>query len=288
MRTSTMLRFVGSVGAVLVLTTTSPATEALSGRAATPPAQAEARTTGFGIPSEQIQIKTTKISSNFYTLEGRNNSGALVGPDGVFLVDSQEADITEQLQAAIQQISDGRVRFVVNTHVHGDHTGGNGHFAAAGAVLMAREELRMRLAQHNLSAGGVPEWRPAAPVAALPMVTYRGPTTVRMNGDEVQLIPLPFAHTDGDTMVRFAVADVLMMGDVFRMSGFPNIDRNNAGTIKGTIAGLSAAIDAIGPNTKVVPGHGAVADRADLIATRDMMIGVRDRVAQLVHQGKNP
>lgn len=287
MRTSTMPCLVGSVGAVLVLMTTSPDAQAPSGRPAAPAAPAAPQTTGFGIPIEQVQIKTTKISSNFYTLEGRNNSGVLVGPDGVFLVDSQEAELGEKLLTAIRQISDGRVRFLVNTHVHLDHTGGNGYFGKMGAVIVAHEELRMRLAQHNLSAGGgVPEWRPAAPAAALPMVAYRGPTTVRMNGDEVQLIPVPDAHTDGDTMVFFRVADVLMTGDVFRMSGFPNIDRNNGGTIKGTIAGLSAAIDAIGPNTKVVPGHGAVADRATLFATRDMMIGIQDRVAQLVRQGK--
>ena len=288
MSTSTIAGLVGSVGAVLVLMTTSLETRAPSSQTAPPSAPAAPQTTGFGIPIEQVQIKTTKISSNFYTLEGRNNSGVLVGPDGVFLVDSQEAELAEKLEAAIKQISDGRIRFLVNTHVHLDHTGGNGHFGRMGVVLMAREELRARLAQHNLSAGGVPEWRPPAPVVALAMVAYRGLTTVRMNGDEVRLIPVRFAHTDGDTLVHFMVADVLMMGDVFRMSGFPNIDRNNGGTVKGTIAALGTAIDAIGPNTKVVPGHGVVADRAMLFATRDMMIAVRDRVAQLVRQGKTP
>ena len=288
MSTATIAGFVGSVGAVVVLMATPLETQGPGGRTAAPSAPAAQQTTGFGIPLEQLQIKTTKISSNFYTLEGRNNSGVLVGADGVFLVDSQEAELAEKLEAAIRQISDGRIRFLINTHVHLDHTGGNGHFGRKGVVIMAHEELRARQAQHNLGAGGELVWRPPAPPVALPMVTYRGPTTVRINGDEVQLIPVPLAHTDGDTMVYFPVADVLMIGDVFRMSGFPNIDRNNGGTVKGTIAGLGAAIAAIGPNTKVVPGHGAVADRATLFASRDMMIGVRDRVAQLVRQGKTP
>ena len=287
MKAPAMRRFLEIVAVVLVGIAVPLQAQAPGGQAGTlqVPAAAE---------SAEFEIKTTEISNNFYTLEAEGSGfggatvGALVGPDGVFLVDSQEGATSEKIATAVRQISDGRIRFLVNTHVHLDHVGGNEYFAKMGAVLMAREELRMRLAQHNLSGSPVPSWRPPAPASALPMVTYRGLTTVHMNGEEVQLIPLPFAHTDGDTMVRFPVADVLMIGDFFRASGFPNIDRNNGGTLKGTIAGLSAAIDAIGPNTKVIPGHGAVTDRAALIATRDMMMGVRDRVAQLFHQGKTP
>ena len=242
----------------------------------------------------KVEIKATKISNNFYTLNAREEVpfsgatvGALVGPDGVFLVDSRFPSLTEKLMAAIRQFSDGRIRFVVNTHVHSDHTWGNANFAKMGAIIMAREELRARLATGSLTAGGpVPDWYPPSPPAALPMVMYRGPVTVHINGEDVQLIPVPLAHTDGDTMVRFPVADVLMTGDFFRSSGYPNIDRNNGGTLKGTLEGLNAAISAIGPNAKVIPGHGAVTDRAGVTAHRDMIVVVRDRIAQLIQQGK--
>ena len=225
----------------------------------------------------KVEIKATKITNNFYTLEGQGGTiGASVGPDGVFLVDTQFAPLTEKLVAAIRQISDGRIRMVVNTHVHGDHTGGNENFAKLGAIVFSRDELRARLAQGN----------PPAPPMALPLVTYRGPVTVHMNGEDIQLIPVPVAHTDGDTMVRFPVADVLMAGDFYRSVGYPNIDRNNGGSLKGMLEGLNAIIQLAGPNTKIIPGHGPTVDKSGVAAHRDMIMGIRDRVAQLIQQGK--
>jgi glyoxylase-like metal-dependent hydrolase (beta-lactamase superfamily II) len=119
------------------------------------------------------------------------------------------------------------------------------------------------------------------------MVTYNSPITIYMNGEEIRLIPVPSAHTDGDTMVRFPGQDVLMMGDFFRTVGYPNIDRANGGSLKGMIDGLQAAIDNTTPTTKVVPGHGPITDRAGIAAHRDMIIALRDRVAKLVQQGKS-
>src|SRR5882672_5219431 len=147
----------------------------------------------------QVQIKTTKIAGNFYTLEGQGGViGVLAGPDGVLMVDSQFAPLGDKIVAAIKQISDGRIRFMINTHVHGDHTGGNENFGKMGVVIMAREELRQRLAHPNPGANGTP-----APPAALPMVTYDGPLTIHMNGEDVQVIPVRAAHTDGDSIIRF-------------------------------------------------------------------------------------
>jgi glyoxylase-like metal-dependent hydrolase (beta-lactamase superfamily II) len=283
MRISRIRRFLGTLAAVWIVTGASADAQAPGGRAGAPAAPAQAEP-----DLSKVEIKTAKISSNFYTLQGQGATiGALVGPDGVFLVDGNEfSQLTEKLAAALRQISNGRIRFLVNTHLHRDHTGANEGWAKMGAVILARDELRTRLAQKNLSAGPVPEWRPPAPPAALPMVTYRGPVTVHMNGEEVQLIHVPFAHTDGDTMVRFPVADVLMTGDFFRSAGYPNIDLNNGGTLEGMLEALNAAINASGGNTKVIPGHGPVMDRAGLIANRDMFMGVRDRVAQLIREGK--
>ena len=232
----------------------------------------------------KVEIKTTKITNNFYTLEGQGGTiGALVGPDGVFMVDGEFAPLTDKIVAAIKKISNGNIRYMVNTHVHGDHTGGNENFAKLGVVIFSRDELRKRLAEGQAGGNGN---LPPAPPLALPFVTYRGPVTFHMDGENVELIPIPFAHTDGDTLVHFPVNDILMTGDYFRSLGYPNIDRANGGSLNGMLDGIGRTIGLCGPNTKVIPGHGAVTDRAGLIAHRDMILGVRDRVAKLVQEGK--
>jgi cyclase len=243
-------------------------------------AVAAAATAGQAQPDfSSVQIKTTKLASNFYTLEGQGGTiGVLVGPDGVFLVDSQFAPLTDKIVAAIKQISDGRIRFLVNTHVHGDHTGGDENFAKMGVTLFARDELRARLAVPGR--GGPP------PAASLPLVTFRGPVTFHMNGEEVQLIPVPAAHTDGDTMVFFPAANVIMTGDFYRSLGYPNIDRANGGSLKGMLDGLNAVVTLAKPDTRIVPGHGEMVDRTAVAAHRDMIIAVRDRVSRLVAQGQ--
>src|SRR5579862_7968163 len=152
----------------------------------------------------KVQIKTTKVSDSLYTLDGQGGTiGVLAGPDGVLMVDSQFAPLTDKIVAAIRQISDRPIRFMINTHVHPDHTGGNENLAKMGVTIVARDELRARLATGTNGRG--------APPAALPMITYRGgPLTFHMNGEDVQAIAVPVAHTDGDTMVRFPGVDVLM------------------------------------------------------------------------------
>jgi cyclase len=233
----------------------------------------------------QVQIKTTKIGPSFYTLDGQGGTiGIQTGPDGVFMVDAQFAPLSDKIVAAIKQVSDGRIRFLVNTHVHGDHTGGNENLGKLGVVILARPELRARLAGPNPGANGAPGT--PAPAMALPVVTYTSRTSVHMNGEDIQLIPVPVAHTDGDTMVFFPTQDVLMMGDYFRTLGYPNIDRANGGSLKGMIDGLQVAIDTAKATTKVVPGHGAITDRAGIVAHRDMIIALRDRVSKLIQEGK--
>lgn len=226
----------------------------------------------------KVEIKVTKLAGNFSMLEGAGGAiGVLAGPDGVFMVDSQFAPLTDKIVAAIKQISDGRIRFMVNTHLHPDHTGGNENLGKLGVTLLAREQLRGRLATGQ---------RPAPP-AALPVLTYNAPITVHMNGEGVQLIPVPAAHTDGDTMIFFPNADVIMTGDFFRAVGYPYPDRNNGGSFKGLIDGLNAVINLAKPTTKIVPGHGPVVDRAAVTAHRDMALAARDKIAVLVKQGKS-
>jgi glyoxylase-like metal-dependent hydrolase (beta-lactamase superfamily II) len=200
------------------------------------------------------------------------------------MVDAQFAPLSDKIVAAIKQISDGRIRLLVNTHVHGDHTGGNENIGKQGAIILARENLRMRLAKPAPQANGQPG-TPAPPIA-LPVVTYDAPLTIHMNGEDVQLIPVPVAHTDGDTMVYFPAANVLMTGDFYRSTGYPNIDRANGGTMNGMLAGFDAIIKTGRADTKIIPGHGATVDKAAVAAHKAMMEGVRDKVAALVRQNK--
>ncbi len=229
----------------------------------------------------QVQIKTNKIANNFYTLDGQGGTiGVLTGPDGVFMVDSQFAPLSDKIAAAVKAVSNGApIRFMVNTHVHGDHTGGNDNFAKMGVTIFSRDQLRERLAAPGQN-GALP------PKERLPVVTYDGPVTLHMNGEEVRLIPIRQAHTDGDTLVYFPGLDILMTGDYFRSLGYPNIDRANGGTLEGMLEGLGETIGMAGPNTKIIPGHGATVDRQGVIAHRDMILGVKAKVAQLIKEGK--
>jgi cyclase len=233
----------------------------------------------------KVQIETVKLTPNFYVLNGQGGAiGVLTGPDGVLMVDSQFAPLTEKIVAAIKQVSNAPIKFLINTHVHGDHTGGNENLGKMGVTILAREELRERLAHPAPGANGAPGT--PAPAAALPVITYDSPLTIHIDGENVQAIPIPKAHTDGDTLVYFPNANVIMIGDYFRSLGYPNIDRANGGSLPGMLAGIDAAIKLCNAQTKVVPGHGAITDRNGLMAHRDMIIAIRDKIAPMVSQGK--
>ena len=248
-------------------------------------------TTGFAYAQaaadlSKVEIKTNKVTDKFYTLDGQGGTiGVLIGPDGVFMVDTQFAPLSDKIAAAIKQLSSQPIKFVVNTHVHGDHTGGDENFGKMGATIISREELRYRLAHPNPQANG----QPGTPMASagLPRQTYRDKLTIYMNGEEIQLIAVPRAHTDGDTMVYFPGLDIIMTGDFYRSIQYPNVDRTNGGSLQGLIDGLGAVIGRAGPNTKIIPGHGPTVDRRAVLAHRDMAMMVRDRVATLVGQGKS-
>ena len=244
-----------------------------------------------GTDYSKVEIKTTKLSANFYMLEAMGPTGAvggamgvLTGPDGIFMVDANFVQMGDKTVAAVKKISNGPIRFLINTHVHGDHTGGDEALAKAGAVIMARDELRFRLAHPAPAANGTPAPVPAA--MALPLVTYRGQMTFHMNGEDIEAIPIPAAHTDGDTMVHFPAEDIIMTGDYFRSLGYPNIDIANGGSLKGMLDGIGRTIGMAGPKTKIIPGHGEIVDRAGLTAHRDMILAIRDKIAPMVQQGK--
>jgi len=237
---------------------------------------------------QEVVVKATKLGGDVYGIDGQGGRmAALVGPEGVFLVDAQSPRITDKIAAAIKELSPAPLKLLVNTHVHTDHTGGNENFAKLGVTILGRPALRAQLLNPRPAPGNgqVP---PVAPPAALPVVMFDAPTTVYFNGETVQLVPLSPAHTDGDTAVKFERADVLMTGDVYRSAGFPAAAVTNGGSVLGTIDALDKLIGMTGPNTKVVPGHGPVADRAALVFHRDMAVTVRDRVAKALRDGKTP
>jgi cyclase len=252
---------------------------------------------GQGIDFAKIEILTEKIAPNLYLLSGSAGAdpahedaaggriGVLAGPDGIFMVDAQYAQITDKVVAAIRKISPEPIRFLVNTHVHGDHTAGNANFVKMGALLFAREELREELLRPP--AGGNPA--PARDPARLPVVTYGmgDPVKLRLNGEIVDLIPVRAAHTGGDTMIRFENADVIMIGDFYRNYGYPFIDTNNGGTLKGALEALDETMKIAGPNTRLVPGHGTIINRTDIVPYRDMILGVEAKVQQLINEGKS-
>ena len=249
-----------------------------------------------GIEYSKIEIRTEKIAPNLYMLSGSENVdpghpdgaggriGVLAGPDGIFMVDSQYVQIGDKVLAAVRRIDPGPIRFLVNTHIHGDHTAGNATFAKLGAVLFSREELREGLARQPATTPPAPPRDPAR----LPVVTYGmgEPVRFRMNGETVELIPVRAAHTGGDTMIRFVNADVIMIGDFYRNFGYPFIDTNNGGSLKGALEGLELTMKTAGPNTRLVPGHGTYINRTDIIPYRDMIRDVQNRVQQLIAQGK--
>jgi cyclase len=222
---------------------------------------------------DDVEIVAHHVSGSFYYLEGRGgNIGVSVGEDGIVMIDDQYAPLTDKIVAAIRRISDAEIRFLINTHVHGDHTGGNENMGRMGVLILARDEVRVRLAAQSLE-------------GALPILTYSDAITIHLNGGEVYAAPLPPAHTDGDSYIYFRDEDVIHTGDVFRTVAFPIIDRNNGGTLRGTIEALAILAGLGGPNTIYVPGHGEVSTREDIVEFRDMVLTVRDRVAALLANG---
>src|SRR5712691_2929102 len=226
---------------------------------------------------DKVQIITEQLGPNLYMLTGSGGLdpshddaaggriGVLAGPDGVLMIDSQYVQLADKVLAAVRRISSGPIRALVNTHIHRDHTAGNAFFAKQGAVIFAREELRdgmVRLSQApNASAN------PVANPAGFPVITYGmgAPVKIRMNGEVVHFIPIRAAHTGGDTNIKFEKANVIMIGDFYRNYGYPFIDINNGGSLKGALEGLELTMKIAGPNTRLIPGHGTYIKRDDII-----------------------
>ena len=222
---------------------------------------------------DAVEISTHHVAGTVHYIQGQGgNIGLSVGDDGVLMVDDQFAPLTSRIVDAINGISNGQIRFLINSHVHGDHTGGNENIGRMGILILAQDRVRARLAE-------------SLPEVALPALTFDEDITIHLNGEEVHVIPMPPAHTDGDSIIHFKGSDAIVVGDVFRTVAFPVIDRNNGGTLDGTIDTLGIIAGMAGAETKIVPGHGVVSTREDVVEFRDMVIDVAAQVSALVEQG---
>jgi glyoxylase-like metal-dependent hydrolase (beta-lactamase superfamily II) len=235
----------------------------------------------------KVEIKAEKVAEGIYMLTGAGgNIGLSVGTSGTYVIDDQYAPLTDKILAAIRAITPDPVRFVVNTHWHGDHTGGNENMGKAGALLVAHENVRRRMSAEQFNAT-FNRSTPSSPEAALPVVTFTDAVTFHWNGDEIRVRHVPPAHTDGDSVVHFVKADVVHMGDLFFNGGYPFVDVSSGGRIDGVIAAAEQALAKVGEKTRIIPGHGPVATKADLQAYRDTVKTLRDRIAKLKAEGKS-
>ena len=239
----------------------------------------------------RVEVRAEQLSPTTWVLFGAGGNLALnAGPDTVFLVDDQYAPMVPKIRAAIAKITPAPVRFVLNTHFHFDHTGGNEAFAEAGALIVAHDRVRERMSADQLirfAGGSGQTTQPKAGPKALPVVTVPGEVTFHINGEQVHAFHVPAAHTDGDLIVHFRGSDVVHMGDVFFNGMYPFIDLGSGGSVAGTIAAFDRVLAISGEKTRIIPGHGPLATKADAQAMRDMIATVAERVRAARAAGKS-
>lgn len=235
---------------------------------------------------DSVQVRATSLGRGVHVLFGAGgNIGLSVGNDAVFVVDDQFAPLTPKILAAIRSITDKPVKFVLNTHWHGDHTGGNENLGKGGALIMAHDNVRKRMSTEQFMAAMNMRVAPS-PREALPVVTFNDGVTFHINDDSVSATHVAPAHTDGDVIVHFIKANVVHMGDVFNNAGLPFVDLSSGGSVHGVIAAADRVYAMTNDQTRIVPGHGQVTDRARLKQWRDAVAAVRDGVAREVKAGR--
>ena len=234
---------------------------------------------------DSVQIKPIQVRDNIYMLKGKGgNIGLFTGADGSFMVDDQFAPLTEKIIAAAKSVGGDAPKYLINTHFHGDHSGGNENLGKTGTLIMSHHGVRERLVNGSFIAAFGMKSDPGAKIA-LPTLTYSENMHLHINGENVQIVHVPRAHTDGDSFVVFKSANVVHTGDLFFNGFFPFIDGANGGSVKGVIAGVDAILALTNSDSKIIPGHGPMASRADLQRYRDMLASAYERLLKLKNQG---
>jgi cyclase len=235
----------------------------------------------------KIEIKSQELGPGIYMLQGAGgNIGLSVGDDGAVLIDDQFAPLSDKIKAAIAAVTSKPVRFVVNTHWHGDHTGGNEWLGKAGVVIVAHDNVRKRMSVEQVDE----LWgrtTPPSPAPALPILTFSEDVTLHVNGRDLHVVHFPPAHTDGDAIVEFVGADVIHAGDLFFNGRYPVVDVSSGATITGMIAACDRLLGMAGPSTKIIPGHGPLGGVTELRAFHDMLVQAKTRLAPLVAAGQS-
>ncbi|MGC1450607.1 MAG: MBL fold metallo-hydrolase [Candidatus Sulfotelmatobacter sp.] len=237
----------------------------------------------------KVQMKVTKVAGNVYMLQGAGgNIGASVGDDGIVIVDDQYAPLAEKIQAALKGITDKPVRFIINTHYHGDHTGGNAYFQKQ-APIIAHDNVRKRLETGGAAGNGSSVHMDVKPAEkeALPIITFDHDVTVHLNGEDIRALFFPAGHTDGDSIIFFPKSNVVHMGDDFVTYGFPFIDVDSGGSINGMIDGVEKVIAQVPADVKIIPGHGPVSSLDDVRAYLTMLKATREAVQKALKDGKS-
>ena len=233
-----------------------------------------------------VEVKVEQVSESIYMLTGKGgNIGVSIGEDGVFMIDGQYADMSAKILAAIKGISDKELQYLINTHWHGDHTGGNENFSKEGAVLVAHENVRKRMSTEQLMKT-FSRTVPASSKDAWPMITFTDDLTMHLNGETIHIFHVHNAHTDGDAMVYFTESNVLHMGDCYFKGRYPFIDLSSGGSIDGIIKAANEVLFLINDATKIIPGHGSLSNKKELIAYRDVLTTIRNRVKTTIDEGK--
>ena len=229
----------------------------------------------------RVNVTVVPVVAGVYMLQGAGgNIGLSVGRDDAFVIDDQYAPLTPKIRAAIATVTQKPVRFVMNTHWHGDHTGGNESMASSGSIIVAHDNVRKRMSAQQFLAA-FRDTVPASPAGALPVITFSDTISFFVNGDTLRATHVRNAHTDGDAIIVFRAANVVHMGDVFFKDNYPFIDASTGGSLAGTIAAVNGVLMTTNADTKFIPGHGSLAGRDDLVRYRDMLVEVRRRLARL-------
>ena len=233
----------------------------------------------------QVEIKTHRITDSIYMLEGAGgNIGVFVGEDGIFMIDDQFAPLTEKIKAAVAEIRTGPVRFIINTHWHFDHTGGNENFGKAGSIIVAHENVRKLLSEDQMIEAFNREVKALSP-EGLPVITFTRDIDFHLNEERIHVFHVANAHTNGDAIIHITKGNVVHMGDVFFNGMYPFIDVQHGGNIEGLIKACDRVLGMVDESTRIIPGHGPICGKADLQIYRDMLAAIRDNVKTMLAQG---
>lgn len=235
---------------------------------------------------DTVKIRPVKVAENIYMLKGSGgNIGVFIGKEGTLMIDNQFAPLSNKINGAIKTLDPGEIKFLINTHIHGDHSGGNENFKRMGAIIIAHDVVRERMSKEQVNKA-LNRVTPPREKDALPVITFANKLNFHLNDENIELIHFDPAHTDGDVAVHFKKANVYHTGDMFVRYGYPFIDVSSGGTVDGFISSLDKMLAMMDDNCKIIPGHGEVCTKADLKTFRDKIADIRDQIAAALKKGK--